>query len=95
MQDDEQISKYVIALSVKYQILCEKTAYILVIQKNENDGEKAVKVDIPNADSDDYKEDSNVMSKGSAPSAMPMAGNGPFSNLTFLIMVLFLVWSKN
>lgn len=29
--DDPQISKYLIALSEKYQVLCEKTAYILVL----------------------------------------------------------------
>jgi len=55
MQDDDEISKYVIALSEKYQVLCEKTAYILVIQENKNDGEKAKKVDIPNPKSEDYK----------------------------------------
>jgi len=50
----------VIALSVKYQVLCEKTAYILVIQKNENDGKKAEKVDIPNPESDDYKQEEKM-----------------------------------
>ena len=62
MEDDPEISSYVTALSVKYQVLCEKTAYLMVIQKNQNDGKKAVKVNIPNPESDDYKED--FMAKG-------------------------------
>ena len=54
----------------------EKTAYILVIQKNENDGKDAVKVDIPNPESEDYAEEKAM------PKSAP-AGGSPKMDMSY------------
>lgn len=58
-EDSKAISRDIINLSTKYQVLCEKTAYILVVQENEYDNTDSIKIDIPNADSIDYSPSSS------------------------------------
>ena len=53
-----RIVKEVVDLSIKYQVLTEKTAFICVIQENNGTDPSAERqfVDIPNIENDDYSE---------------------------------------
>ena len=62
------IEKEILELSVKYQILCDRTAFIMLIKENEKDDEvkKIKKVNIPGMGSVDYQAENEMMNENLA-----------------------------
>eukprot|EP01015_Nassula_variabilis_P017267 TRINITY_DN2706_c0_g1_i15.p1 TRINITY_DN2706_c0_g1~~TRINITY_DN2706_c0_g1_i15.p1 ORF type:complete len:434 (+),score=43.31 TRINITY_DN2706_c0_g1_i15:83-1384(+) len=55
-KDNEELTKQIVQLSTKYQVLSEKTAFILVVKKNEKKSDKTLTVNVPSVESNDHYE---------------------------------------